>query len=72
MKQNPFDLRLAIGITGTDFELTEEDYATLFEFDPPNVYELPQSFESFKKSCDQVRAKYPSMAIFKKIYQQYD
>lgn len=65
-------LRAAIGITSADFELSEQDYYTLFEFDPPNVYEIEQAYDVFKESCKQVKAKYPTMAMFKRIYRRYD
>mgnify|MGYP001767085151 CR=1 FL=1 len=68
----PQDLRLAIGIAGTGFELSDEDYYALYSFDPPDQYEVPQAYEVFKKSCEQVGAKYPTMAVFKKIYRRYD
>lgn len=71
-KQDPMQLRLAIGIRGSEFALSEEDYFTLFEFEPFDVYELPQAYEAFKHSCDQVHAKYPTMDVFKRVYRRYE
>ena len=42
-------IRQAIGIEGTDFELSEADLWTLFQFD------VPADYDHFLQSCDQVR-----------------
>lgn len=72
LHQDPMQLRLAIGIQSSDFGLTEDDYYTLFEFDPVNQYEIPQAYDAFKNSCNQIKAKYPTMDTFKRIYKRYD
>lgn len=71
VKQDPMDLRLAIGINSTEFALSEDDYCTLYAFEPFDIYEVTQAFEAFKHSCDQVRAKCPPMSLFKRIYERY-
>lgn len=58
-------LRLAIGIQSTGFELTRQDYFELYQFD------VPDSREAFLKSCDKVKAQYPSAAQFSQLQQRY-
>ena len=59
-------IRQAIGIEGTDFELSEADLWTLFQFD------VPADYDHFLQSCDQVQAKYPTVAQYKKLDRRYD
>lgn len=58
-------LRLAIGIQSTGLELTQQDYFELYQFD------VPDSREAFLKSCDQVKAQYPSSSQFSQLQQRY-
>ena len=58
-------LRLSIGIQSTEFELTAQDYFELYQFD------VPDSREAFLKSCDQVKAQYPSSAEFSRLQKKY-
>jgi hypothetical protein len=58
-------LRSAIGIVSTEFELAEEDYFELYQFDPPIDY------DAFRRSCDQVKAKWPSRALFARLEARY-
>lgn len=58
-------LRGSLGISSTGFELSEEDYFQLYQFD------VPENREAFLKSCDQVKAQYPNNKIFDKLVSRY-
>ena len=59
-------MRQAIGIQGTEFELSKADLGELYTFS------VPSGYDAFKKSLDQVGAKYPTIAEFRSLTSELD
>lgn len=65
MNHETLALRAAIGIQGTGFELSQDDYFELYQFD------VPDNWEAFQQSCDQVKAKYPTLTEFQALQRRH-